>query len=126
MKRFVLLAVVAALFGLSGCDGGTTRLSGEDDGARIELVSGDEIVVELESNPSTGYSWQVASSKGARQKGEVEYVGGDTDVVGAAGVERFTFVREGSDAGVIALEYRRPWETTEAPEDTWSLTITGD
>jgi len=126
MKRFILLVVVVALLGLSGCAAGTTTLTADDDGAEIKLADGAEIVVELESNPSTGYSWQVVSSEGARQTGEVEYVGVDTDVVGAAGVERFTFVREGSDAGVIALEYRRPWETTETPEDTWSLTITGD
>lgn len=126
MRALSVLVLACLVLAVAGCAAGTGVLTSKDDGTTVELAEGDELVVELESNPSTGYAWQVVEVEGASQRGESEFTEGATDVVGAPGVERLTFVREGTGPGVIELEYRRVWETTATPEGTWSVTLAGD
>jgi inhibitor of cysteine peptidase len=126
MRHIRLAAILGLIIVLAGCAAGTTILTADDDGAEIELADGEQVVVELESNPTTGYLWQVVASEGVRQEGVSKFLAGEADVVGAAGIDRFTFLRDGEDPGEISLEYRRVWETTAVPEATWSATVTGN
>lgn len=64
----------------------------EDNNGEISLPYGGTLVVRLGSNPSTGYSWQVAQSEPSRLKqlGDVyERPGGE--LLGAAGRQVFRF-----------------------------------
>jgi hypothetical protein len=57
-----LVVVLATACGSSG----QVELTAADDGRQIELNSGQTLVVSLESNPSTGYSWERASTRRGR------------------------------------------------------------
>ena len=125
MKLKTLLAV-ALLAGalVSGCAAGPRELGETDDGLLLALPVGETFTVELESNPSTGYSWQVIDLGPCEQASDPEYLApeSDADVVGAASAERLSFTRVGSEAGALVLEYRRPWEDASIPaEKVWSL-----
>src|SRR5262245_20690349 len=64
-----------------------------DDSSPIEVSVGDEFAIRLESNPSTGYSWELQKQL---DESIVESVGdsefeGTTDAPGAGGDEILTY-----------------------------------
>lgn len=136
-SRLARIALCCALaFGvlaLGGCglifgqSNKPVMLGEADNGSSIQVKPQAYLVVELESNPSTGYAWQVVSPGPLRQDGEPEYVAPKQDpnnpTVGGAGTQRFNFVADESGSGQLRLEYRRSWETTAPAEKTWTVSI---
>ncbi len=119
MKR-LLICVLAQVLVLSGCGDDVSPLSftAADSGSEVRIGSGDQFQVVLESNPSTGYSWEVT---GEPDPSILELVShgleaADTDLVGAAGTEVFVFKGVGFGAGVLRLEYFRPFDELPVPE----------
>jgi len=99
----------------------------------IEVEVGVKFALALESNPSTGYSWQLAEPL---DESVVEFVssefekksGGDHgeeegEIVGAPGEEVWTFEAIGEGETEIELEYVRSWETGVAPEESETFKI---
>lgn len=79
-----------------------------------------QITIELQSNPSTGYSWNW-SQEGTGSLALVEdtFERSSSPLVGAPGKQVFVF--SGDDPGSVTLTftYARPWETTSlASQDT--------
>ena len=94
---------------------------------RVELQRGQELVVALDANPTTGYRWEIVGGAPAALEplGEGQYVpapvpGGR---VGGGGTMtwRFRAVRPGS--GALRLEYRRPWEKDGPPARTFNCAV---
>ena len=80
---------------------------------------GEEFSIPLESNPTTGYQWQLAYEL---EEGVLELIGSEyappaSDLVGAGGVEFWSFRCLAPGKTVIAFKYVRPWEAEEAPVD---------
>ena len=79
----------------------------------ISVKAGDQFVVELASNPTTGYQWQPAFDPAA-----LKLVGRDFSLAGAAvgaaigggGVERFRFESLAAGASRLSFAYQRAWE----------------
>ncbi len=116
MKKTLIKAVSLCLMlcAFTGC--GKKEKTIELPAISIEM---DKITVSLESNPSTGYSWEVVYQSDNVEVISKEYVAGDSAevVVGAPGIEKVSFrVPEEGKRGVIALAYVRPWEGKEADE----------
>ena len=94
-----------------------------DSGRVVTASKGDSIAVNLQENPSTGYSWQITASDGLTQTGD-QYLQ-DNPVpfrVGAGGTHVWNFRVTGSGVQHISAVYQRPWES-KAPAKTFSLTI---
>jgi inhibitor of cysteine peptidase len=137
----VLVVAVLAVWGLAGCGrggpadevpqerpAGEVLLDSEDDGRQVDLAVGQGLVVTLASNPTTGYSWQVQEGPGPvlAQVGEVEYREAPqeaTPLVGAGGTETFHFEAKAVGQTRLVLEYRRPWEETVEPEDSFAVEV---
>lgn len=137
----VLLVAVMAVGLLAGCGpgvpaeepppespAGEVLLDAGDDGTQLALDVGQVLVVTLASNPTTGYSWQVAEGLGPVlvQVGEVAYREAPqegTPLVGAGGTETFRFEAQGAGQTRLVLEYRRPWEETVEPEETFAVDV---
>jgi inhibitor of cysteine peptidase len=105
----------------------------DDSTAPITVRVGERFVVGLQSNPTTGYSWQVddASLGGIVQQVGSEYVPaqpahpGGPPVAGAGGKECLTFEGIAVGTTTLALSYRRPFEPpTTPPVKTKQLTVT--
>jgi inhibitor of cysteine peptidase len=111
MKRVWLLvaAVVLTLGLVAGC---TTVKTYNDAGQEIDIGVGQEFIIALGSNPTTGYSWQASYDEGMLELVESTYDAGETgdDVVGAGGVELFRFLALEVGETEITLVYAQHWE----------------
>jgi inhibitor of cysteine peptidase len=119
MKRVWLLVVVVVLtLGLvAGC---TVVKTYDDAGQEIDIDVGQEFIIALGSNPTTGYSWQASYDETMLELvgGEPTYEADETDenVVGAGGVEYFRFLTLKAGETEITMTYERPWEDGETVE----------
>jgi inhibitor of cysteine peptidase len=122
----VVLTLAASACGSSRAGGSSEEISvgGQDDGAQVDLQKGQVLVITLESNPSTGYSWarQGAEDRILTQVGEAEFQA-KSNLVGASGAEVLRFRAAGAGQTTLELAYRRPWEQGVAPEKTFTLQI---
>jgi len=106
----------------------TVDVTEADNGGQVELELGKLLVVTLESNPSTGYRWEILENNESilKQFCEVEFKSSDTDeppMVGAGGWEIFRFKAVSTGQTTLELVYRRPWEDAE-PLKTFSIQVT--
>lgn len=92
----------------------------------VEVGVGQQVTLELASNPTTGYSWELTSAPDTAVVRIVSdtYVPPAAQIPGAGGVQRI--VLEGVAAGEATLDfgYRRPWETDVPPSETASFDVT--
>ena len=100
----------------------------QDNDGQIELEQGQVLVVTLQSNPTTGYSWEVSENqeKILQQMGDSEFISqdtGDAPIVGAGGWEIFRFKAVSAGQVTLKLIYRRPWEEDVEPVTKFSLNV---
>jgi len=113
MKRVLLLvaAVVLTLGLVAGC---TTVMTYDDEGHEIDIGVGQEFIIALGSNPTTGYSWQPSYDETMLELvgGEPTYEADETDepAMGAGGVEFFRFKALEAGETEVTLTYAQPWE----------------
>jgi predicted secreted protein len=105
------------MFSFTLLDLGVERINESHNGQLIELDLGETLEVRLESNPSTGYSWEIEELDEAvlRQEGDVEYESSvaENPPPGTGGWETFTFVASGTGETELRLVHHRPWEDVE-------------
>lgn len=123
----VLLVVFACVFGACSKSARlpqTITVSQESDESSksVSLVIGDTLVVEMPGNPTTGYTWKLASDKYTvlESAAEPRFTPGGS-AAGAPG--KFTFVYRTVHIGEETLEfvYHRPFEPNKAPIKTFSV-----
>jgi inhibitor of cysteine peptidase len=133
MKTTRFAAVVAAVvalvcaLALAGCaaSAGGSKLTDADSGKTVELAVGAPLVIDLEENATTGYSWALQGSvPGALTVvGDEQKAAADTGVVGAAGRHTFEYKAAVAGQGELTLVYVRPWEKGVAPVKTFTVTV---
>lgn len=133
----VALAALMALMALGSIDvraghaqaqppGPCGMLTVSDPDVVIQVDAPQQFVIVLESNPTTGYSWEMAEAPDADEVQFVgkEYVSGGAGRPGAGGVECWTFEAVGPGETAIGMIYHRPFDPPEtAPARTASFTI---
>jgi inhibitor of cysteine peptidase len=99
-------------------------LHAEDAGKTVELAIDQELVIELEGNPSTGYSWEVGALDSAvlAPVGEAEFTP-ESDLVGAGGIMVLRFQAVAAGESELSLVYHRPWEEDVEPLETFTITV---
>lgn len=87
-----------------------------DERDEINASIGDRFAIALESNPTTGFKWNVGDLSGATILKEEGFIPSQGELVGAGGTEYFIYeaVAVGEDA--IMLSYARPWESVQPLE----------
>jgi inhibitor of cysteine peptidase len=102
---------------------GSARLIDVDSGTTVELAVGGTLVVDLEENATTGFSWSVETTPAMlKAAGDEQVAAGDTGVVGAAGRHIFTWEATAAGTGELRLQYARPWESVQ-PAKVFSVTV---
>jgi inhibitor of cysteine peptidase len=86
---------------------------------------GETFLIELESNPSTGYRWVIANRKEIQKclllKKEQTFPAtqvaqnGTPNLAGAPGKQQWQFLAKCSANIQIRFEYRRSWESASVP-----------
>jgi inhibitor of cysteine peptidase len=129
-NRFSFIALLTLLIALTlatACSPQQqeVKASIDDNGREKQLKKGQTLVVTLEGNPTTGYSWEVAEpldEQVLRQASEPEFKA-ESEALGAGGVQVLRF--EAVNAGQITLKlvYHRPWEKDVEPLETYSIQV---
>ncbi len=121
-----LVSLVSVLLIMSGCASEKTKLTMSDNGKAINVRTGGQIVVELEGNPSTGYTWESINldTRMVQQVGESNFKSSNPGLVGAGGTLTMTFKTLKAGKTNLTLVYHRPWEKNIEPQSTYVITIT--
>ena len=102
------------------------KLTMADNGKPVALKIGESLAIRLDSNPSTGYSWQFIPMKHAilELAGEPAYSPPAQPLPGAGGQHTFRFVAVGAGRATLTLAYRRSFEPNAAPAQTFTVHVT--
>jgi inhibitor of cysteine peptidase len=125
MTRFVApLLLAALLLGACGRDDDDSVVIYQQPGESITVVTGKRFAVELEANPTTGYSWQLTAPPGDQvQLIDSDYTPAGPQQPGSGGTQRFTFQATATGTTSLAFGYVRPWETGVAPTKTATFPV---
>jgi inhibitor of cysteine peptidase len=92
----------------------------------LSLHSGQQLVLILPSNPTTGFRWVVRDDAGGVLDSlgpEVYSNPEDAGLVGSAGQSTWLFNATQPGKGHLLLTYQRPWEPEVAPAKTFDCPI---
>lgn len=123
-------AAKAAADAQAAAEAGVVYAGAAQKGAAITMKTGETLRIELESVPTAGYIWIVAEAPAFMK--QVAEGGRPTDpahqnlpgFTGGNHYISFDFQPVEAGTGTFKLNEGRPWETDEAPTDTYELTVT--
>ena len=124
------IAAVSSLSLLAACTQTPSTVNLDEERVSrcpLELGRGPAGLINLRSNPTTGFRWQVqdAAPGVLRSLGPEVYSNPeDSGLVGSAGQSSWRFEAAQPGSGRLLLVYRRPWETGVAPAQTFDCQIT--
>jgi inhibitor of cysteine peptidase len=107
----------------------TPTLTEKDLGQSVELAVGSTVKVVLDSNPSTGYRWDVAAvdAKVLRTAGESSSThesGGPAPMPGTPEKAILSFQAVAPGQTTLQLAYHQPWMKDVPPAKTFSVNFT--
>lgn len=118
LMRLPLLLTTLCLL-LAGCGGGTrapsTPLTVDDDSqCPLNLSLGQMLTLNLPSNPSTGFRWnmQDGASELLKSLGPELHSQAKGELVGAEGTSSWRFIASDTGTGRLLLSYQQPWQAT--------------
>jgi inhibitor of cysteine peptidase len=106
---------------VAGTTSSATKVYTERDTA-ISVAKGDEFVVALPANPSTGYSWSAQDDDLVTFQDSAQVRGGS--MPGQGGTQRLTFRAVATGSTTLELAYTRPFEPGVPPAETASFAVT--
>jgi inhibitor of cysteine peptidase len=110
----LLVAVVVVPWGDNAPAAKATPLYHEGDD--ISVSDGEEFVVALPANPSTGYAWTAADNPDVTFVSSHQVAGGSQP--GAPGTQELTFRADHSGQSTLKLAYARSFEPGVPPVKT--------
>ena len=109
-------------------------LNETDNGRQVTLSQDEVLVVSLESNPSTGYTWEIAPLQKQdepilHQRGDSGFeaqtrpLGAGGPILGAPTRQVLQFESSAAGQTELRLVYRRPWEKDVPPLKTFAVQV---
>ncbi|MBF0499318.1 MAG: protease inhibitor I42 family protein [Candidatus Riflebacteria bacterium] len=136
MKKCVLL-VLAVFIGMSciafaanqGCLPLKGQVVGEkDNGNTVTIQKGQDILISLPENGTTGYRWTVENfTPSVLEQQESTYkpdsTSGNLTPIGSGGTRTISFLGKKIGSSKLELHYSRPWEENSKPAKVFAITI---
>ena len=136
LKIFLIFTIVTTVLLLSSCivtssltnveiscDEFTEHPNSIRNEFQVEV--GDKITVKLCSNPTTGFEWGYAiTTENVVEEEDHDFEPPEGDVLGAAGIEVWTFEAVEKGTTKVQMEYSQPWEGGLKAEWTYTITVT--
>lgn len=118
-----VLTVLSAPTTDDGTDATGPFLDIDDDGTVIYVEVGDVVTLQLEGNPTTGFTWEITTidEMVLIVLGDPQYQS-DSDLIGSPGVFTFQLRAIAEGETPVQLAYHRSWEETE-PLQTYGFTV---
>ncbi len=96
LRILLFIAMVGMVVPTTGCgntQSAKIKITKVENGKTIEVKVGGEIVVELDGNPSTGYTWETKDLDASllQQVGEIAFKSSNPGMIGAGGKLTLTF-----------------------------------
>jgi inhibitor of cysteine peptidase len=94
----------------------------------IRVKVNKEFSIILDTNPTTGYQWQLANPLDEKilKLTSSDYKAPKTKRVGAGGKEVWTFKALAAGQTTISFKYVRPWEKDKEPEKSIAFAVNID
>ena len=126
LKKVIAIFLLIAGFVFVGCE--KNQVIRTADGKNlIQPKAGEEFIISLFANPSTGYQWELSKEldKDLVELVGKEFTGKDPNLVGAGGAEEWKFKALKPGKTSICLKYLRPCEKGIPPvkEETFEVEI---
>ena len=89
----------------------THTLTQADNGTTVTAQQGDEIIIHLPENPTTGYRWEANPLDGSCvQLIRSDFAPAGQAVPGAGGIRAFTMIAQNTGATTVEFKNWRSWE----------------
>lgn len=104
------------------------RITAAQAGQRVEVGVNQRFAIELVGVPTAGYLWAPGQmpafvQRAGEASGPTIAAQREPDYAGGNHWEVTMFVATAPGEGELVMEQRRPWETNEAPSNTFRVTI---
>jgi len=121
--RIVAIGLAIALLA-AGCgdDDSTVLLDLDQDTARVAMSPEQTLEIRLDGNPTTGYTWEIASQGVVELLDRSHRPTGNAE--GSPGITTLVFTPTATGTGDLVLIYHRSWEEGVEPLETRTVTIT--
>jgi inhibitor of cysteine peptidase len=127
--KWLLLGMIAAtMLVMTACSRPVSQASvnESDSGKQVEIwANGGILAVTLESNQTTGYSWELKeiSDPSILQKTDSKYETPTSGLVGAGSKEVWTFKGLNAGTTTLSMEYSQPWEGGQKGAKSFTITV---
>jgi len=112
---------------MAGCSSLPKQVSADvsSSGKQIEIAAGGSFTITLDSNATTGYSWELKgiSDTAVLEKADNKYEAPASGLMGAGGKEVWTFEAMKAGTSTLTMEYSQPWAGGQKSANTFSLTV---
>jgi inhibitor of cysteine peptidase len=127
-SKWLLLGVIAAaMLVITACSKlpNDVSVNESSSGKQVELFVGGTLTVTLDSNATTGYSWELTgiSDTGVLEKTDNKYEAPTSGLMGAGGKEVWTFKALKAGTTTLSMDYSQPWVGGQKGSNSFSLTI---
>ena len=127
-KLGLICAIVAISLCLVACSVAPSLVSVDASysGRQVEVAVGGSVIVNLESNASTGFQWvlvNIGDETVLRKTSNTYVAPEDTGMVGVPGEEIWTFTALKKGTSTIAMEYSQPWAGGTKAAETFDLIV---
>jgi inhibitor of cysteine peptidase len=128
MKKSILLItwIFLTVCLVAGCGAEVKAYSDPEETIDISANKEFVVLIALESNPTTGYSWQASYDETVLELVEESYEPGEyakQGIVGAGGTELFRFRALKSGQTEITMVYKRPWKTEILDQKIFNVAV---
>ncbi len=98
-------------------------LTRADDGTTVSAHEGDEILVRLAENATTGYRWEIDRSEGPVALVADDYRLAPDVQVGGGGTRELRFRATGPGTARLELKHWQPWEGEPSVADRFRVGV---
>jgi inhibitor of cysteine peptidase len=96
----------------------------KDNGTTGEIAANTRFMVQLNENPTTGFSWNASTSPGLTVlSSEYTQNANPAGMTGVGGVHSWVLLASGTGTQTFNASYRRPWEAVTGNETAYNLAI---
>jgi inhibitor of cysteine peptidase len=100
----------------------TLFVNSTSNGKIVTIPVGSRVLIRLNENPTTGYSWNATASKGLAIITDI-YTAPDTTLMGAPGYHEWILSPQTVDTYTFKAVSHRPWEEVTATDETFSMVL---
>ncbi len=127
MKKALMIIppVLLSIMLLNGCDSNYTVPAYTDTIQGIQTNVGNEFIIALDANPTTGYNWNEEYNDKLLELTSKEYKPDEkaAGLTGAGGTQYYRFQARHIGSVEIKFAYQRSWESAPIEEKTFNVNI---